>query len=83
MLDRDAFALTWAPIPGAVRYAVRVSTDEPRLIATRHDLTTTRAVITPAELAALPAGTTLMWQVDGIAADGTRVRSRTATVTLR
>ncbi|MBX7080317.1 MAG: hypothetical protein K1X88_14065 [Nannocystaceae bacterium] len=83
VLDREAFTLTWAPMPGAVRYALRVSTDEPRLVATRGDLTTTRADITPAELAALPAGTTLLWQVDGIAADGTRVRSRTATVTLR
>jgi hypothetical protein len=80
-LPRDAFRLTWKPAeePGA-RYTVRVTTEDLRPVAEARRLEAPSYQVPESALAALPAGTRLLWQVEARTADGRTIASPTYAV---
>jgi hypothetical protein len=78
-LSREAFRLRWTPGPPESRYQVRVTTEDLRVVASAFDLTMPELVVQPEALAQIAPGTPLLWQVDVIAPDGSRMSSRTFT----
>jgi hypothetical protein len=83
LLPRDDFRLRWTPALEGSRYDARVTTEDLRLITTAAELTTAELVVAPALLAGLPPGTRVLWQVDAILPDGSRISSATFVATLR
>jgi hypothetical protein len=79
---RDALVLRWRGGPDGARWDVRVMTNELALVHRASDLAEAEHRVPPDALAELPAGTTLLWQVEARIASG-RVSSRTFKVTLR
>ncbi len=76
VLPRGAFRLVWVPLPDAeVRYTVRVTTEDLRPVAEGRHLEKPSYQVPESTLAALPAGTRLLWQVEGRTADGRTVAS--------
>lgn len=75
-LPRGAFRLAWTPLvePGTL-YTVRVTTEDLRPIGEARRLETASYQVPEAALAALPAGTRLLWQVEARTADGRTVAS--------
>ena len=82
-LPRDAFRLQWAAGPEGSRYRVRVTTDDLRVLATAADLAVPEFSVAEPLLSALPAGATVLWQVDAYLPDGERVTSRTFVTQVR
>ena len=78
-LPRQGAVLRWAAVPGAASYDVRISTDDLRPVQTADNLTATEYRIPDAAVAALPAGTKLLWQVEAVFPDGTSRSSATFT----
>jgi hypothetical protein len=78
-LSREAFRLRWTPGPPESRYQVRVTTEDLRAVAAASDLTTSELVVPPEALEQVAPGARLLWQVDIIAPDGSRISSRTFT----
>lgn len=76
-LPREAFRLQWAPGPEGSRYRIRVTTEDLVVLATAADLAVPEFSVPPPLLATLPAGATVLWQVDAYLPDGERVTSRT------
>jgi hypothetical protein len=76
-LPRSAFRLRWTAAPEGARYQVRVTTEDLRLLATVADLTTVEVTIDAGQLAALPSGARVLWQVETTFPDGERTRSST------
>ena len=76
-LPRAAFGLRWTAGPEGSRYAVRVTTEDLRVLATATDLTEPAFVVEPAALAGLGAGATVLWQVDVSLPNGERLASPT------
>jgi hypothetical protein len=76
-LPRDAFRLRWAAGPEGARYRVRVTTEDLSVLATAADLSAPEFWVEAPLLSALPAGATVLWQVDAYLPDGERVTSRT------
>jgi hypothetical protein len=85
-LPRDRFVLRWTALPPAggegARYTLRVTTRDLVPIVEARDLGAAEHRVAPASLAALPAGSVLLWQVEGRLSDGTVVSSPTHTVRL-
>jgi hypothetical protein len=82
-LPRRGAVLRWSPLAGAASYDVRISTDDLTLVDTAQGQKGTEYPIPDSALAALPAGTRLLWQVEAVFADGTRQSSPTFTNPLR
>lgn len=82
-LPREAFTLAWSGGAPESRYIVRIS--DASLVTLHESLPRAAAAYTvpPEALAAIPAGATLYWQVETLAADGDRTRSATFDVRLR
>jgi hypothetical protein len=76
-LPRDAFRLRWAPGPEGSRYLVRVMSEDLRMLTTAADLTVPEIVVEPAALAALPAGASVLWQIEVSLPTGERITSAT------
>lgn len=76
-LPRSAFQLRWNPGPRGSRYQVRVTTEDLRLLVTAADLTRPEVTIDPAQLADLPRGSNVLWQVEVTLPDGERASSPT------
>ena len=76
-LPREAFRLRWTPGPTGSRYQIRVTTDDLQLLAMPVDLTAAETVLDPAVLANVPAGATVLWQVDVLLPTGQRITSPT------
>ncbi|MEP7011801.1 MAG: hypothetical protein ABJC13_15875 [Acidobacteriota bacterium] len=76
-LPRSAFRLVWVPLPDAeVRcYTVRVTTADLGPVAEGRHLEKPSYQVPESALAAFPAGTRLLWQVEGRTADGRTVAS--------
>ncbi len=75
-LPRAAFRLEWKALPEAgARYTVRVTTEDLRLVVEARHLETASYQVPADRLAALPAGTRLLWQVEAKSADGRTVAS--------
>ena len=82
-LPRQGAVLRWSAVTGAASYDVRISTDDLRPVQTADGVTATEYRIPDAALAALPAGTKLLWQVEAVFPDGTSRSSATFTNPLR
>ena len=82
-LSRHDFTLRWAPLADPrARYTLQVTTEDLGFVAEAADLAVPQHRVPTAALAALPAGTRLLWQVDGRLPDGRVLSSTTATVVL-
>jgi hypothetical protein len=79
-LPRDGFRLQWMPAPAGSRYQLRVTTEDLQVLATATDLAVTEFVVPRAQLAALPDGATVFWQVDVFLSTGERITSPTFVV---
>ena len=76
-LPRENVRLRWSPGPEGSRYAVRVTTEDLRVLDTATDLTVPELVVAPERFAAIPPGTRVLWQVDAALPGGGTVSSRT------
>jgi hypothetical protein len=76
-LPRSAFRLRWSAGPQDSRYQVRVTTEDLRPVATAGDLTRPELLIEAAQLAAVPEGSRVLWQVEVTQPNGERVLSPT------
>ena len=76
-LPREAFRLHWAAGPEGSRYRIRVTTEDLTVLATAADLAAPEFIVASSVLASLPAGATVLWQVDAYLPDGERVTSAT------
>lgn len=76
-LPRQAAALRWSPVPGAVSYNVQVTTEDLRAVASQESLTGTEYRLPESALSGLPAGSQILWQVEAVFPDGTRQTSET------
>ena len=76
-VSRDAFTLRWTPGPEGARYAVRVTTEELRVLMTATDLTTAELTVPADRFASVPDRSRVFWQVDATLAGGDTVSSPT------
>ena len=79
-LPREAFRLRWKAGPQDARYAVRVTTEDLRLLATVSDLTVPELVVDPERLSGVAAGSRVLWQVVVTLPAGESVSSPTFSV---
>jgi hypothetical protein len=76
-LPRARFLLRWtSPVAGA-RWTVRLFTADLVPVLVAEDVGAPALLVPPSALAAVRPGTVLLWQVEGVAADGARLRSAT------
>lgn len=76
-LPRSAFTLSWTPGAAGALYSVQVTTRDLRPVAGAFKLQTRRFTIPEQSLEDLAAGTALLWQVESLLPDGTRISSPT------
>jgi len=76
-LPRESFAVRWSPVPGAASYEVLVSTEDLKVLSTAENLRGTQFQVPAGDLAGLPAGTPILWQVKANFADGSSRSSAT------
>lgn len=76
-LPRAACVLRWSSAGEGARYDLRVATTALAVVYSTRNLSATEEQVPASALAALPAGTRLLWQVEAVAADGTRTASAT------
>jgi hypothetical protein len=83
-LSRRNLVLRWTPLPDPeARYTLRLTTGNLALLAEARDLPAAEYRVPPQALAGVPAGNTLLWQVDGRLPDGRVVSSSTSRLILR
>jgi hypothetical protein len=76
-LPRNEFLLRWTPAAEGSRYQIRVTTEDLQVLATATDLTATQFVVSSAQLATVPDGARVFWQVDVLLPAGERITSPT------
>jgi hypothetical protein len=76
-LPRAAFRLRWSPGPPGTRYAIRVTDDKLSPIAEAAGLDAPEFQVSEAALGRLAPGASVLWQVQAVFPDGTRVSSDT------
>jgi len=74
-LPRDRFILRWSGPPSGTLYTLEIATQELDVIHRAEELDATEYRVPPEVLAALPAGTVLLWRVDAVLPDTSRVSS--------
>lgn len=82
-LPRDDFRLRWNAGPAGSRYDVVVAKPDLFVLVEARDLDSTEYRVPPEALAALPAGTPLLWRVVAHTPDGTTLSSRTLRAVVR
>lgn len=80
LLPRDAVVLRWRPGPVGSRYAIRVTTEDLKVLATASDLTAAEFTVPRDALAPVPAGARLLWQVVMASSGGETISSQTFVV---
>lgn len=75
-LPREAATLRWQG-PAGARYEITVTTADLEPVAAAGDLVAGSYTLPPAQLAALPAETLLLWRVEAVLPDGRRLASPT------
>ena len=75
VLARDGFLLRWSPGPADTLYGVRLSTEDGGAIHRADRIEASEHRVPPEALADLPADTTLLWRVEAVLPDATRVTS--------
>lgn len=76
-LPRSRCLLRWSPGPENASYAVQVATERLEPIAEARGLSATEYLVPPHKLASVPGGTKLLWRVEAVTPDGTRLSSAT------
>ena len=79
-LSRDAFVLRWKPGPDGSRYAIRVTTEDLKVLSTATDLTASEFTVPRDTLAPVPAGARVLWQVLLSTPGGETISSQTFVV---
>jgi hypothetical protein len=82
-LPRDRFVLRWSGAPQGALYTVEVATEDLTVIDRAEELGEAEHRVDPERLVALASGTALLWRVDAILPDASRVSSPVFRVTLR
>jgi len=77
LLPRENCLLSWSPGPDSTRYDLSVATGGLSVITSIKGLEQTAYQVPPEALADLPNGAKLLWQVEAIRPDGSRVTSQT------
>jgi hypothetical protein len=80
-LPADGFELAWEAEMGA-HYELRLSTDAPALLLRKRGLTESRFIVPASTFDGVPSGTRILWQVDIVRPDNSRIRSATYVVRL-
>jgi hypothetical protein len=62
-LPREAFVLRWKPGPAGSRYAIRVTSEDLKVLATASELMTPEFAVPRDALAPLSSGARVLWQV--------------------
>ncbi|MCA9706040.1 MAG: hypothetical protein KDK70_09355 [Myxococcales bacterium] len=75
--------LQWSEVPGAVRYELHVSTGDLRPRLHERDVRGTSWTLPAEVLREAAKGETLLWRVEAVTADGTRVTSETFALTVQ
>lgn len=76
-LSRSQCTLRWSPGPAGSHYDLRVATEDLTIVAVVRGLEATEYRVPAGALAPLPAGAKLLWQVEALSPDGTRLSSTT------
>jgi putative zinc finger protein len=76
-LARSRAVLRWTPGPDGATYAVQVATDRLEPVLRAQGLAVPEVLVPPDKVASLPAGTKLLWRVEAVAPDGSRLTSST------
>jgi hypothetical protein len=82
-LARDDFRLRWTEGAAGARYRVQVTTADLDLLSEGRDLERAEFLVPVAALEGVAAGDTLLWQVEAVAPDGSRVTSPTFLARIR
>ena len=82
-LPRTRFLLQWSPVAERSRYDLRVTTEDLQVLATATDLTGSQFIVPSTQLAAVPDGANVFWQVDASLPTGERITSTTFVVQVR
>ena len=77
ILPADEFTLRWSPAPEGARYTVRVTDSRLRHVAAGEALVRAEFTVPEEALTGLAAGDIVLWQVEAVLPDGSRVTSRT------
>jgi hypothetical protein len=84
VLSRRDLVLRWSPLSdGEARYTLRLTTAELEVLAEARDLAAAEYRVPAELLEGVPAGSTLLWQVDARLPDGRVLSSSTARLVLR
>lgn len=75
VLERNGCLLRWSGPEGA-RYDLTVSTEDLRVLVRADGLEASEYLVARDKLTAVPAGGRLVWQVEAVLEDGTRLASR-------
>jgi hypothetical protein len=71
-VPRQRFLLRWSSEERDARYQIRVATGNLEMISTVSNLDEPEYLVPEADLAGLPSGTDVLWQVEAVFPDGTR-----------
>lgn len=82
-MERDAFVLRWTPGKEGCSYDLQVLHPDMTVLTRIDGLTAPQYHVGQLELASVPSGTTLLWQVDVVSPDGDRETSSTFRATVR
>ena len=74
---RSALVLRWSGGEQGARYSIRLLSEDLTLVARADGLETPEYQVAPAQLARLPAGARVLWQVEAVGRDGKRRTSPT------
>jgi hypothetical protein len=74
-VPRQHFALRWSDAGQGARYSLTVTTADLAPVFSRTGLLETEALVPEEALAKLPAGAELVWTVEALLPDGTRLSS--------
>ena len=72
---RNRATLRWTGAPPGSRYAITVSTPDLTVLFRATGLTATEVVVPADALAAVPSGSQVLWRIEAILPDGTRLAS--------
>ena len=72
---RNRATLRWTGAPPGSRYAITVSTPDLTILFRATGLTATEVVVPADALAAVPSGSQVLWRIEAILPDGTRLAS--------
>ncbi len=81
-LDRAAFVLRWSDSGPGARYAVTLAREDLTVVAAASDVAASELRIDAGKLAGVADGTPLVWHVEAVLPDGSRLRSPIARVTV-